>query len=271
MSVLQINRLRVQRGQRQILTDLSLTLFAGELTILLGPNGSGKSTLLKCISAEIPFQGEITLFNQPQNTWNASALARKMAILPQSSSLSFAFLVHEVVMLGRLPHASSHAENQRIAHECLAVVGAQHLAKRLYTELSGGEKQRVHFARVLAQLGEKKQNTKQFREVEKSGPLPAEPQLLMLDEPTSALDLCHQHHTLQTAKDRAMAGDAVLVILHDLNLAARYADRILLLNNGTLYADGTPKQILTHDNIRHVFDIDTTIIPHPDIDSVLVA
>ncbi|MGL5006518.1 MAG: heme ABC transporter ATP-binding protein [Plesiomonas sp.] len=271
MSILQINKLQVQRGQRHILTDLSLTLFAGELTILLGPNGSGKSTLIKCISKEIPFQGEITLFNQPQHTWNSTLLAQKMAILPQSSSLSFAFLVHEVVMLGRLPHASSHSENQRIAHDCLTVVGAQHLATRLYTELSGGEKQRVHFARVLAQLGEKKQSAKQFKEVEQSGSLPAEPQLLILDEPTSALDLCHQHHTLQIAKERALAGDAVLVILHDLNLAARYADRILLLNNGTLYADGTPKQVLTHNHIQHVFDIETTILPHPDIDSVLIA
>lgn len=260
MTVVELRNLTLQRGARRILSQLSLDLHAGELTVLLGPNGTGKSSLLKCISGEIPVQGEIRLFGQPHAHWPAQALARRMAILPQSSALSFSFLAREVVALGRLPHASGKTADEVIIQHCLQAVGAEHLADSAYTVLSGGEKQRIHFARVLAQLDDQAANSPQAD----ARPALAQPKLLMLDEPTSALDLSHQHQTLQTAQHRARQGDAVLVILHDLNLAARYADRVLLLNHGHIQADGAPEDVLTPERIRQTFAFDAQVFRHPE-------
>lgn len=260
MTVVELRNLTLQRGRRQILSQLSLDLRAGELTVLLGPNGTGKSTLLKCISGEIASQGEIRLFGQPQSLWPAPILARRMAILPQSSALSFSFLAREVVALGRLPHASGKIADEAIIQRCLQAVGAEHLADSAYTVLSGGEKQRIHFARVLAQLDEHMADSPQ---TEREPTIEA-PKLLMLDEPTSALDLSHQHQTLQTAQRRARQGDAVLVILHDLNLAARYADRVLLLNHGQIQADGSPEEVLTAECIKQIFAFDAQVFRHPE-------
>ncbi|MDA1379716.1 ATP-binding cassette domain-containing protein [Plesiomonas shigelloides subsp. oncorhynchi] len=139
MTVVELRNLTLQRGRRQILSQLSLDLRAGELTVLLGPNGTGKSTLLKCISGEMAAQGEIRLFGQPQSQWPAPILARRMAILPQSSALSFSFLAREVVALGRLPHASGKIADEAIIQRCLQAVGAEHLADSAYTVLSGGK------------------------------------------------------------------------------------------------------------------------------------
>lgn len=260
MTVVELRDLTLQRGSRRILSQLSLSLRAGELTVLLGPNGTGKSTLIKCISGEISSQGEIRLFGKPQAQWQPQTLARRMAILPQSSALSFAFLAREVVALGRLPHDSGKIADDAIIQRCLQDVGAAHLAESAYTVLSGGEKQRIHFARVLAQLDDQPTHSSQ----NKAPTAPAQPKLLMLDEPTSALDLSHQHQTLQTAQRRARQGDAVLVILHDLNLAARYADRVLLLNHGQIQADGSADEVLTPERIRQVFDFEAQVFRHPE-------
>jgi iron complex transport system ATP-binding protein len=168
-------------------------------------------------------------------------------VLPQSSSLNFAFSVESVVGFGRLPHDSGRQRDLQIIAEAMAAADASHLAGRSYLSLSGGERQRVHLARVLAQLW----------------PGGAE-QVLLLDEPTSALDPLHQHTTLHAVREFAGRGAAVLVILHDLNLAARYCDRLLLLHDGRPHLFGTPDEVLRAEPLRQVFGLDVLVQRHPE-------
>ena len=156
-------------------------------------------------------------------------------------------LVQEVVEMGRFPH-DTDASNHEIVIECMQKVGIVDLADRDYTTLSGGEKQRVHMARVLAQLSDKKMNSK----------------LLLLDEPTSALDLHHQEVALSLAHHVSRERDfGVLVVLHDLNLAAAWADRVVLLREGTIHEQGTPDVVLTEEVLRAVYDVNAIVLPHP--------
>lgn len=188
--------------------------------------------------------------------WSPRALARRRAVLPQASELAFGFSVLEVVLLGRSPHAgtSTREVDLAIAEACLAEAEVGHLAGRVYTTLSGGERQRVQFARVLAQIG--------FSS-------PAEGQAgryLLLDEPTASLDPAHQHATLRTARRAAERGIGVLAILHDLNLAAMYADRLAVLSRGALAAEGAPSAVLTETLVRDVFDLAVHVALHPTRD-----
>ncbi|KEY59137.1 heme ABC transporter ATP-binding protein [Serratia sp. DD3] len=248
-TALSVRNLSLRRGNRPILQEINLTLQAGTLSAILGSNGAGKSSLFNSIGGELPYEGDIEILGQPRQHWQRAALAKRLAILPQSSSLNFDFLCHEVVQLGRLPHRSGQQADRRIADHCLAQVGATHLADRPYPALSGGEKQRVHLARVLAQL--------------QDDTATGQPNLLLLDEPTSALDLKYQHQILQQVSNYARQGHAVLVILHDLNLAARYADRLILLHQGRCYAEGSPEQVLTPAAVKTVFGIEVSLMRHP--------
>ena len=214
--MLRADNLAVQRGDKVVLADIHLELRPGEVLGVLGPNGAGKSTLLDALSGELkPSQGQVLLDERPLAVWVGPERAQRLAILPQTSTLNFAFRVEDVVGMGRLPHATGRIRDAQIIAEALQAADAWHLAGRNYLELSGGERQRVHLARVLAQLWPG-----------------AAGQTLLLDEPTSMLDPLHQHTTLQATRNIAQAGVAVLVILHDLNLAARYCDRLLLLASG---------------------------------------
>jgi len=240
--------LTVLRGGKPVLHDLSLTLRAGEVLGVLGPNGAGKSTLLGALSGELkPSIGRVCLDGRDLQNWDSVIRARRLAVLPQTSSLNFAFDVETVVGFGRLPHASGRQVDAQIVAEALRVADAGHLAGRSYLALSGGERQRVHLARVLAQLW----------------PGSAE-QVLLLDEPTSALDPLHQHSLLQAVRDVAGRGVAVLVVLHDLNLAARYCDRLLLLRDGQERASGTPEAVLQAEPLREVFGLEVLIQRHPE-------
>lgn len=245
--------LTLQYRNKSILDDVSLDIYSGEVTALLGPNGTGKSSLLKLLCGEMSLTQQsnslacLNYFGQPSSNWDKQILARHLGMLPQHSTLSFPFLVEEVVELGGLPLNVSKAELSQIACEKMELVGILSMAKQMYPQLSGGEKQRVHLARVLTQL--------HYAQSE---------QIFMLDEPTSALDLAHQHNTLRLAQDMARKGTAVVVVLHDLNLAAQYADRILLLNNGTIISDGSAWQTLTASNIDQVYGQKTILSPHPE-------
>lgn len=240
--------LAVQRGDKQVLADIDLSLQPGEVLGILGPNGAGKSTLLDALSGELrPSQGQVTLDGRPLASWTGPQRAQRLAILPQTSTLNFAFRVEDVVGMGRLPHATGRVRDLEIIAEALAAADAGHLAGRNYLELSGGERQRVHLARVLAQLWPG-----------------AEGQTLLLDEPTSMLDPLHQHTTLQATRAIAQSGVAVLVILHDLNLAARYCDRVLLLQNGRPHALGTPHEVLQAKPLQVVFDLEVLVQRHPE-------
>jgi len=246
--MLDVQGLSLKRGGSQVLHDINLTLRPGQVLGVLGPNGAGKSSLLGALCGELaPSAGRVHLVGRELDDWPGQERARRLAVLPQASSLGFAFSVAEVVGLGRLPHASGRQRDREIVEAALAAADAQHLVERSYLALSGGERQRVHLARVLAQLW------------------PGEPgTTLLLDEPTSALDPLHQHTTLQAVRSFADRGASVLVILHDLNLAARYCDHILLLEQGRSHALGTPQHVLTPTALRAVFGIDVLVQPHPE-------
>ncbi|MDE3735601.1 MULTISPECIES: heme ABC transporter ATP-binding protein [Pseudomonas] len=246
--MLRVEQLDVLRGSKQVLTGVDLALQPGEVLGVLGPNGAGKSTLLGALCGEVPAAaGAVSLDGRALGDWNGPQRARRLAVLPQSSTLNFAFRVEEVVAMGRMPHDTGRERDAEVIAQALHAADASHLAGRSYLALSGGERQRVHLARVLAQLWPGG-----------SG------QILLLDEPTSMLDPLHQHTTLQAVRGFAERGVAVLVILHDLNLAARYCDRLLLLADGRPYVLGTPEQVLQAEPLKAVFGLEVLVQRHPE-------
>lgn len=246
--MLKVEGLHLRRGTTEVLHDIHLDLMPGEVLGVLGPNGAGKSSLLAALCGELlPSQGRVTLQGRALGDWSGQARAQRLAVLPQVSSLGFAFRVEEVVGMGRLPHDTGQHRDQEVVEAALRAADAWHLVERSYLALSGGERQRVHLARVLAQLWPGEQGT-----------------TLLLDEPTSMLDPLHQHTTLQAVRSFADQGAAVLMILHDLNLAARYCDRILLLQDGRCHALAAPQQVLNPAALKAVFGIDVLVQAHPE-------
>ncbi|MGG7647537.1 MULTISPECIES: heme ABC transporter ATP-binding protein [unclassified Pseudomonas] len=246
--MLRTQNLQIRRGRKVVLTDITLELKPGEVLGVLGPNGAGKSTLLGALCGELrAHQGSVWLDERELSDWTGTSRAQRLAVLPQVSTLDFAFRVEEVVGMGRLPHQSGRVRDDEIVAAALHAADAGHLSGRSYLALSGGERQRVHLARVLAQLW------------------PGEAgQTLLLDEPTSMLDPLHQHTTLQAVREFANRGAAVLVILHDLNLAARYCDRLLLLEGGRPVALDTPAQVLRPEPLKAVFGLEVLVQQHPE-------
>ena len=246
--MLRTHTLQIRRGRKIVLTDITLELKPGEVLGVLGPNGAGKSTLLGALCGELKADhGSVWLDERELSDWTGALRAQRLAVLPQVSTLDFAFRVEEVVGMGRLPHQSGRVRDDEIVAAALRAADAGHLSGRSYLALSGGERQRVHLARVLAQLW------------------PGEAgQTLLLDEPTSMLDPLHQHTTLQAVREFADRGAAVLVILHDLNLAARYCDRLLLLEGGRPVALDTPEQVLRPEPLKAVFGLEVLVQQHPE-------
>jgi iron complex transport system ATP-binding protein len=230
------------RIARQTLVDeVSLTVGSGELVAVVGPNGAGKSTLLSMLAGDLrPSAGAVRLDGAPVSSYRPIGLARKRAVLPQRSSLQFAFTVAEVVELGR--HAARSADDARLVAEALAATDMESYAGRNYLTLSGGERARADLARVLAQ----------------------DTPLLLLDEPTAAVDLRHQHSILRLVRDLTARGRAVVAVLHDLNLAAAYATRIAVLSGGRLVRDGVPADVVTPELIGDVFEHPVHVTPHPE-------
>jgi iron complex transport system ATP-binding protein len=222
-----------------VLRAVDLELQPGELVALLGANGSGKTTLLRLLSGALrPDDGEVRLAGQSVGEWPRGALARRIAVLPQHLELPEGFRVAELVEMGRAPHATrlfgSTAEDELAVAHALRDADAVDLADRYPHELSGGERQRVLVAMALAQ----------------------EPELLLLDEPTLHLDLAHQVSLLQRLRRlHAQRSLTVLAVLHDLNLAASFAPRIVLLSEGRVVADGPPNDVLTTETVERVFGI----------------
>ena len=268
--MLQAHGIAVQRGERQILADIDLSLPAGQVIGVLGANGAGKSTLLAALAGELsPSAGRITLNGRPLSAWPAAELASCRAVLPQSPSLQFDLPVATVIGMGAYPHArhtrtgaprtdsrdtaqAAIAEDQRILQRVLALADVQDLYERRYRRLSGGEQQRVHLARVLYQLLLARQGHDEYR-------------VLMLDEPTASLDPRHQLHLLSAVHTLVHEENvAALVIVHDLNLAAGCCDRLLLLGQGRVAACGTPAQVLTPETLRQVYGVEATVLPHPN-------
>jgi len=246
---LEINALSLRLGRNQILDHVDIEVPPGAIVGVLGPNGAGKSSLLKAASGEWTAEsGDVVINERPLGAWALIEKARTVGVLPQQSNLEFAFSVTEVVMLGRIPHDSGRARDEAIARDALARVDAQHLAERLFTQLSGGEKQRVQLARILAQVWE-------------SSPFGS--RYLLLDEPTASFDLAHQQLMIDVMRHFANAGVGVLIVLHDLNLAARLAHTIVMLKAGQIQAMGAPEKVLTPEIIAEVFAVDATVGIHP--------
>lgn len=243
--------LTFQVGRHTLLDTVSLSVRTGELVAVVGPNGAGKSTLLRLLAGELtPTKGQIRLMDQPLSQWSRQANAQRRAVLPQRVNLSFGFSVFEVVLMGRTPHHRGRetTKDLEITAEALKRVGLWSLADRSYLTLSGGEQQRVQMARVIAQIWEKPADGDRY---------------LFLDEPTNSLDLTYQHSTLRLARQFADEGTAVLAILHDLNLAAQYADTLIMMKRGRVHYHGTPQEIITAEHVEQVFDLPVQIMPHP--------
>ena len=239
-------------ANRTLINDVSLNIQASEIVIIIGPNGAGKSTLLRLLTGyQKPASGECYLLNKPLSQWSEMQLSKIRTVMLQQSQLTFPFKVKEVVAMGRTPYGKTHFD--QAVQESMQQTDCLELADRDYRSLSGGEQQRVQLARVLAQLWQ---------------PEPTE-KLLFLDEPTSALDLYHQQHTLRLLKQLVSKEKlGVCCILHDLNLAALYADKILLIHQGRIVEQGTPADVLTVEKIHRWYGVESGIFNHPNYSSI---
>ena len=252
------SQLSVSVNGKPLISDVSLEIPSGKLTAITGRNGAGKSTLLKAICGDMPSEGEVHFGRQRRETIAPAELAKKRAIVAQHSRLSFDFTAMEVVLMGRIPHTRGFESRRdhEIARTCMENVGVLPFADRSFPTLSGGEKQRVRIAAALAQLWEAVEG--------------GQPCYLLLDEPTSSQDLSHQHQLLHLLKELSEQGVTVCTIIHDLNLAAQYADHVVMLKSGSLLAAGSPAQIFTPEQIREAFECPIHVMPHPKLGCPLI-
>lgn len=233
---------------RSVLQGLCLEVPAGQFLAVAGPNGSGKSTLLRVLSRTLrPWSGRVMLDGMDLGRLSPAAVARQVAVVAQETAVEYEFTVEELVAMGRLPHLRrlrpETAADRAAVEAVLAATGMAPLAQRLVTAISGGERQRALIARALAQ----------------------EPHLLLLDEPTSHLDIAYQVEVLDLVwRLNRTSGLTVVAVLHDLNLAAHYADRLILLREGRVLADGPPAAVLTAENVAAVYGAQVQITRHPD-------
>lgn len=250
--MIELDRATVRIGRATLLSEASTAIHPGQVTVIIGPNGAGKTTLLRSASGVQDLtSGEARMNDQPLAAMTMKAQALQRAVLPQKVSLPFSFAVLDVVLMGRTPHMRSAATTARdtdIAYAALDRVSMTPFAQRDYATLSGGEQQRVHLARALAQIWD---------------PPDTGPRYLLLDEPTASLDPAHQHGILRLATSLARRGVGVMAVLHDFNLAAQYADHVVVLSDSSIAAQGPPEDILTPSIIREVFDLDVLVQAHP--------
>jgi len=248
-ALLEARAVSIDIGGATLVDHVDLRVEAGETVAIVGPNGAGKSTLLRLISGDLrASSGAVRLKQRDLQGYSSHQLALHRAMLSQHVSVSFPFTVEEIVHMGAGDAGSAFA--RPLVDAALHEVGLEEFRHRKLPTLSGGEQQRAHFARVLVQLA--------------CGEAVHGPGLLLLDEPTSSLDLRHQIDLVETARRRAADGTAVVAILHDLNLAVRFADRIVVLHRGVKVADDIPERTVTDDLIRTVFEIDVRVQRHSD-------
>ena len=265
------------RGKRPVLQDVSISILPGEVLGLLGANGAGKSTLLAALAGELsPTTGAVFLDGDDLNDLRPAVQARRRAVLPQNPSLSFDLSVSEVVAMGAYPFPELSPEQVAdLATRALATADVSDLATRRYVELSGGEQQRVQFARVLVQCtaplfepaswaaGNRQRSNGETAPSPRASRLP---RYLLLDEPIASLDPKHQIALMCAVQNLAhKQGVGVMVILHDINLAARWCDRLVLLSATGIAAFGSPEETLTQAVLRKVFDIDADVLAHPTL------
>lgn len=240
-------------GNKMLVKDISLELKAGEVNIIMGQNGAGKSTLLKILAGSIKHHGgEAVLNNRSLTGFSQQELAMIRAVLSQHYEIFFPITVDEIVMMGRYPHFKSSPAKQDIdiCNSSLEMMGIKELHERDYNTLSGGEAQKAQMARVLAQIWQDKEQR-------------AYPKILFLDEPVSSLDLHYQHHIMQVACDFAHSGNLVVAVLHDINLALNYADRIIFMKNGEVSKCYLSGEKIEKEIVSDVFNVNTETILNP--------
>lgn len=249
--VLSAEGVTVRIGGKVLLDTVDLDVYAGEVLALVGPNGAGKSTLLGVVAGDTqPASGRTVLDGTDLRRWRLSDLARRRALLTQANTVAFPFTLREVVAMGRAPWATlpEGDDDELIIDESLAATDTTHLQLRTFPTLSGGEKARASLSRALSQ---------------RAG-------VLLLDEPTAAVDLRHQEIVLELARTVADAGGAVVVVLHDLELAAAWSDRLVMISDGRIRAEGPPEQVLTPELIEEVYHQPVLIHRHPVTGDLLV-
>lgn len=246
------NNICVRAGSKTLLNDMSFNLLPNELAVVLGPNGAGKSTLLKALCGDVALaKGEVLYHAKPLAKHSALELSQMRAVLTQQYDCEFPFSVQEIVDMAHFVHQTHFSADKltQFSQQAMNTLSVDHLATRCFTQLSGGEKQRVQFARVLCQL------------------LPTlaqkKPCYLMIDEPTASLDLFHQYQVMQLAKTIASQGAGVIAVVHDLALAASFADKVYLLNQGQLVSAGKPLDVLKNQQLKTTYGIDAQITQTP--------
>ena len=250
-AAIQTDTVSVVIDGRRIVDRVDFAARGGEVHALIGPNGAGKSTLLAALAGDQPVsEGTVRVNGRPLADWTLRALARERSVLLQQSAVFFPFTVRQVVEMGRRPwlRTAREDDDEHAVAEALRLTDLAGFGERRLPSLSGGERGRAAFARTLAQ----------------------EAGILLLDEPTAALDLGHQEVLLQVARDRAGAGDAVVVVLHDLTLAAAWAHRITLLDDGRVAASGTPEEVLTSERLSAVYRHPVEVLRHPSTGAAIV-
>ncbi len=256
MSVLKLDKVSTAPWGSRLLEGIEFDLESGNILGVIGPNGAGKSSLLNTIVGDCPLEsGQLLLNGTALPQWNRRELAKNLAYLPQLSLLNFPYTVEEVILLGRSPHDTGVVRDKKILSSVLALADVAHLQGRLYTQLSGGEKQRVQLARIYSQIWHEES---------------LEGRLLLLDEPTAALDVRHQQGTAAAIKSLAQRGCAIVLVIHDFNAIATVADQVIALDNGRQVAHGKPREVLTQALFRETFLADVTVIPHPNNDQPLI-
>jgi iron complex transport system ATP-binding protein len=245
--MLRVENISYEINRRTLLKNFSFSMACGEVLAVLGANGAGKSTLVKMLSREKnTSEGNIYLRGRALADYTSAELALKRAVLSQHNVVNLDFEVKEIVMMGRYPHYQNNpsAADRSIVEQTMAICGLSDLEDRSILTLSGGEQQRVQLARVLAQIWD------------------CPGALLLMDEPVAGMDMQYQQQTLAIVTSLARRGFMVITVLHDINLAAQYADRILLMKNGRKWADGTPTEILNTKNVYNIFSVAAEVRSH---------
>lgn len=245
-TILTAHNISLSYHRQPVLHNISIELDGGLLTALIGPNGAGKTSLLRVLSGALaPDGGQVLLNNRNLAQCSAAERARQIAVVPQIVQLPEGFTVAELVLMGRAPHlprfGAEGAHDYATAEQAMRQTATFDLARRSALELSGGERQRVLFARALAQ----------------------QPHVLLLDEVTAHLDLQYQLSSLELARQLVEQGLIVVAVLHDLNLASAYADRIVMMDHGQIVADGPPEAVLTSERLHHIYGIEVLVSQHP--------